>query len=157
MSRVNPARPDREQLIGALIPAVLPRPTPPPAPLPALPPHREPAEGRLLVDAARVDPSGRVWATTLLRALGWTAGRRVDIDIDRSGLALVVRAVPGGKYAIGTRGGLALPAPQRQMAGIDVGATVILVAVPEADTLCVYPVALLGRLLGQVVGDLHGC
>lgn len=155
MSRVNRTRPNGEQLIGALIPAVLPRPTPPPAPLPALPAARQPAHDRLLVDAARVDPSGRVWATTLLCALGWTAGQRVDID--RIGSGLVVRAVPAGRYAVGTRGSLALPPQQRQMAGIDIATTVVLHAMPEAGTLRIYPVAVLGLLLDKLVGDSHGC
>ena len=77
---MNRARPDGEQLIGALIPAVRPRPAPPPAPPPALPTRRAPESRTLLVDAPRVDPTGRVWVSTLVRALGWAVGDRIDVD-----------------------------------------------------------------------------
>jgi hypothetical protein len=42
------------------------------------------------------------------------------------------------------------------MTGIDIAATVILVAAPDTDTLRVYPVAVVRRFLGQLVGDQHG-
>ena len=102
MSRMNRARPDGEQLIGALIPAVRPRPAPPPAPLPALPTRRVSESRTLLVDAARVDPTGRVWASTLLRALAWAAGDRIDVD--HRGTALTVRPALTGAHTVGARG-----------------------------------------------------
>jgi hypothetical protein len=154
MTRMNRRRRDGEQLIGVLIPAVLPRPKPPPAPLPRLPARRDPAERRLLVDAARVDPSGRVWATTVLRALGWTAGHRISID--HSDHALVVRTAAAGHHTVGTRGSLGLPAPQRQMSSIDIATTVILVAAVDADLLLVCPVAVVGPLFAEMYARLLG-
>jgi hypothetical protein len=154
MSRMNRARPDGEQLIGALIPAVRPRPAPPPAPLPALPTRRAPESRTLLVDAARVDPTGRVWVSTLLRALGWAAGDRIDVD--HTGTALIVQTTPTGTHAVGARGSLSLPAPQRALSGIQIAATVILVAAVDANMLLVCPAAVVGPILSTRYAHLLG-
>jgi hypothetical protein len=75
----------REQLIAPLVPSRLdggrpPAPAPPPM-LPALGLPTGSGPGDLLVETARMDRSGRVNARSLLRALGWGPGHRVDIAV----------------------------------------------------------------------------
>ena len=76
MTRMNRTRLDGEQLIGVLIPAVLPRP--PATAGTAARPARSPRAGRRTACSSTPPGSTRpaaIWATTLLRALGWTAGQ----------------------------------------------------------------------------------
>lgn len=147
-----------EQLIGVLLAAVIVRPTPPPAPLPTLPSPRLADRRRLLIDAARVDPSGRLWITTLLRALHWDAGHRIGIQ--RSDQVLVVRAAAGGDHSVGAGGSLALPAAHRRMSGIDTATTVLLAADVNEKTLLVCPVNVIGSYINDLytrtVGEPHG-
>jgi len=42
--------------------------------------------------------------------------------------ALVVRTAAAGNHTVGARGNISLPAPHRQMSGIDIATTVILIA-----------------------------
>lgn len=85
-THTRPPRPDRapEQLISALLPDITARrPAPPPVSLAALPapsPTRIDAPGAVLLGTAHVDRSGRFHERTLLRALGWEPGRRLDLD-----------------------------------------------------------------------------
>ena len=157
MTDMHPARhrPGGEQLIGVLIPAVIARPQPPPAPLPTLPSPRRPGPKSLLIDAVRVDPSGRIWAITLLRALPWDTGHRIDIDY-RDGVLVLRSAVDGG-HAVGARGSLALPVPTRQICGIDTGTTVLLLAAAETSTMVICPATItvdhLTALFDQVAGE----
>ena len=47
----------------------------------------------LLLEVARLDRSGRLSARGLLRALGWRAGHRVDIDVVDAAIAITSAAV----------------------------------------------------------------
>lgn len=145
--RMNRTRnlPRSEQLIGMLIPAVIPRPQPSPAPMPRLPASRPPRIDTLRVDAARVDPSGRICATSLLPDLGWNAGQMIDIGLHDP--YLLVRTTAHGTVTVGVRGSIGLPAAQRQMCGIDIAATVILAADLSTAFLRIYPAAVVARLL----------
>lgn len=115
-------RPERtgaqdEEIIDSLVLNPLPGRSPPePAPLPALPPLRLPTDAdprSLLLDMARLDRSGRVYARALLKALGWPAGHGIDIDVVAG--ALVVGSSATGRHAVGSRGGIRLPAAARRM------------------------------------------
>jgi len=71
--RCDPVIPPQtgERLIGVLIPPTIPRRPPPPQPMTALPARRHPSElGQILLDVARLDPSGRLSTRALVRALG---------------------------------------------------------------------------------------
>ena len=89
------------------------------------------------LDAAQVDPSGRIHIRRLIDALGWRPGQQVSLDVIDG--IVVIRLDPAGRSALGTRGTLVLPAAIRQMAGIDRGATVIAAADPAVPALFVHP------------------
>jgi hypothetical protein len=139
-----------ERLIGMVVPRPLPRPAPPPAILPVLPTRHLPADPHaVLLDVARLDRSGRLSARTLLGALDWLPGHRLDIDVCDA--AIVVTASAAGRHAVDRRGDLALPAAARNMCGIGSDQPVVLAAYPAAGVLVVHPAATLARLLA----DLH--
>lgn len=150
---VEPAVVRPEQLIGTLIPPVARRCVPPvPLGVPMLPRLSVP-EGRselLLVDAARLDASGRFFARMLLKALAWSPGDRVDLRVGVE--AVVIGSCAAGRQAVGSRGELFLPVAVRMLVGLDVEAQVILVAVPGQSLLVVHPPALIERLLTEYYG-----
>jgi hypothetical protein len=149
-----------ERLVGALIPRPLPRRATPPAPMPALPtPRLVPDPDGWVLDVARLDRSGRLFARRLLTALGWPAGHHIDITVDAG--ALLINSGATGRHAVGARGVLAIPSAVRAMVGIDADHPVLLAAHPSSDLLVVYPAQVLARLLATVhggfVGGRDGC
>jgi hypothetical protein len=143
------ARPER--LIGALVPPSTRRSTPPvPLEMPALPRLELPPDAQaepLLLDVARLDASGRFCSRSLLTALAWAPGRRVDLKIGVE--AVVIGTCGAGRQTVGSRGELTLPISARTLAGLDADAQVVLVAVPTRDLLIVHPPALIARLLAE--------
>ena len=147
------ARPER--LIGALVPPATRRSTPPvPLGVPALPRLALPADDAraepLLLDVARLDGSGRFCSRSLLTALAWLPGHRIDLNIGVE--AVVILTCEAGRHAVGSRGELTLPVAARTLAGLDAAARVVLVAVPARDLLIVHPPALVARLLAEHYG-----
>jgi hypothetical protein len=139
-----------EQLIGMVVPRPLPRPVPPPTVLPVLPTRHLPADpDSVLLDVARLDRSGRLSARSLLRALGWASGHRVDIDVCDA--AIAVTASVTGRHSVDRRGDLALPAAARHLCATSAGQPVVLAAYPSAGLIVVHPAATVARLLA----DLH--
>jgi hypothetical protein len=138
-----------ERLIGALIPPPTRRSAPPgPVEVPALPRLRLPADAwsePFLLDAVRLDASGRFCSRLLLAALAWAPGHRVDLRVGVD--AVVIGSCAVGRQAVGNRGELTLPVSARMLAGFDAVAGVVLVAVPTRDSLIVHPPALVARLL----------
>lgn len=138
-----------ERLIGALVPTSIARPRPVPAPLPTLPTLNLPtATGAddLLLGVARFDHSGRVSARSLLRALGWRPGHRVDVGVVDG--ALVIGSLATGQHIVGSRGELSLPTAARQMCGIVPG--------PPQDLLVIHPASTVARLLSEFHTRLAG-
>jgi hypothetical protein len=105
--------------------------------------------GDLLVEAARLDASGRLTAKALLRGLGWGPGQRVDMAVTDG--VLIVGSAPAGLHVVGDRGELGLPAAARRMCGITPGPPVLLVAALPRDVLIVHP----AHLIGQVLADWY--
>jgi bifunctional DNA-binding transcriptional regulator/antitoxin component of YhaV-PrlF toxin-antitoxin module len=150
----SPPRRSDEQLIGALIPTPLDRPQPTPAPLPALPARRTPGDGSLRLDTATVDPSGRICVRVLLEALGWQPRHPLALDVVDG--IVVVQPAAAGRHLVGARGTFALPSAVRHMAGIDLGATVIVAADLAAQTLFVHPEAVVARILADLHARIEG-
>lgn len=139
-----------EQLIGALVPSATRRSAPPvPLGLPALPRLSLPADAfeSFLLDVARVDASGRFCARSLLAALAWTPGHRVDLRVGAD--VVVIGSSLQGRQTVGSRSELTLPVAARTLAGLDAQALVVLVAVPTRDLLIVHPPQLISRLLAE--------
>ncbi|WP_405098225.1 hypothetical protein [Micromonospora sp. NBC_01412] len=102
MSRGSPRhrRPD-EQLVEALVPTPLPVASPEPAPLPTLPAPAARSGDGVLFDVARPDAVGRVTARALLRALGWTPGLALHVDVVTG--AILITPAADGAYVVGSR------------------------------------------------------
>ncbi|MEQ4306294.1 hypothetical protein ABNF97_33775 [Plantactinospora sp. B6F1] len=102
-----------------------------------------------MIGMARPDRSGRVTERSLLGALRWPAGLRIDIH-PHSGMVLVASAQVG-QHVVGSRGELPLPASVRQMCAIVPGQPLLLAALVAHDLLVIHPASTVMRLLA----DLH--
>ncbi|GFJ93366.1 hypothetical protein [Phytohabitans rumicis] len=98
----------------------------------------------------RLDASGRFCSRFLLRVLAWAPGHRVDLRVGVD--AVVIASCAAGRQAVGSRGELTLPVSARILAGLDMQARVVLVAVPAQDLLIVHPPVLVARLLAGHYG-----
>jgi hypothetical protein len=148
--RRQPAQeaPRRERLLAAVIPVPLQRPIPrTPQPLPELPaPHLPATEPEMLMlGMAHLDGSGRIHDRTILTALDWHPGQRVDITSMYD--TIVVHGASTGLHIIGARGDLTLPAAARTLCGIPAGSRVVLAAIPSENLLLVHPPATIASLL----------
>ena len=132
-----------ESPIALLIPPELPAPAPGPGPGLAVPmlaiESHDSSVGVLSLGTAVVDRSGRVRDRTLLTALGWAEGTRLEIRM-APGTAVLCRSADGA-FQIDSRDQVVLPAATRALLGIRPGQRVVLVAMPEADLLLVHPAA----------------
>jgi hypothetical protein len=107
-----------ELLVDPVVPPPMPRLAPLPVELPRLSRVRpsQPEEHPLL-GIARPDPSGRLSARGLLRALNWGRGHRLGLDIVDG--AIVMFSSAAGPHTVADRGELVLPASARRMADIE--------------------------------------
>ncbi len=88
---------------------------------------------------------GRVTAQHLLHAMGSAPGHRLDIQQCHG--MLVITTAEDGRYQVGCRGELPLPASARQMCQIEPGQPVLLAAFIRHELLVVHPVSTVARLL----------
>lgn len=100
-----------------------------------------------MVQTARIDRSGRVFARHVLHALGWGRGHRIDISVV-GGVALIGSAAAGGRM-VGSRGEVSLPAAACRMCGITPGPPVLLAASVSQGVLMVHPVHVVAKLLAD--------
>ncbi|SCF23138.1 hypothetical protein GA0070618_4259 [Micromonospora echinospora] len=148
LGRSRPRQPD-EQFVEALVPIPLPVASPEPAPLPTLPALAAGIGDGVLFDVGRPDAAGRVTARALLRALGWTPGLTLHVDVV-TGAILITPAVDGA-HVVGTREELPLPAAARHLCGIATGEPVLLAALPRQNRILVHP----SHTITAVLADLH--
>lgn len=113
-------------------------------PLPDLPARRTAA---FVYGMAAVDCRGRIADQTVLRALGWSPGTRVDIRQARG--VLMTRAEAGGEIGVSSQGHLRLPAAVRHWCGLTPGDRVLLAADPTRGRLVVHSPAALDVLIAQ--------
>ncbi|MFV2104720.1 hypothetical protein [Micromonospora sp. LOL_024] len=139
-----------EHLVEALVPAPLPVASPEPAPLPRLPPAGR-TGGGVLFDVARPDAAGRVTARLLLRALGWTPGLTLHVDVVTGDSAVVITPAADGAHVVGTREELPLPAAARHLCGIPTGEPVLLAALRRQNRIVVHP----SHTITVLLADLH--
>jgi hypothetical protein len=146
----KPASAVQEQLIGALLPDVHAEPPPhSPAPLPTLPAPAPPTSSAddLLVGMARIDRSGRLHERRLLRALCWSPGQHLVLDVVHG--LIIAQAAPTGPHVLDSRGALHLPAAARRMCGISADPLVVLAASAPEQTLLLHPAGIVARLLAS--------
>lgn len=103
---------------------------------------------------AAVDDRGRVADHTVVRALGWGSGIRLEIR-EIGGLVLV-RADRQGVFSMTGQGHLRLPAMVRHWCGLVPGDRVLLAADPDQRLLVVHPPAALDAMVSQFHADVLG-
>ena len=96
---------------------------------------------------ATIDCNGRVAEATVLAALGWVPGTRLNIRV-RGGLILVT-ADPDAVFRLTQPGRLRLPATVRHWCHLTPGSRLLLVAEPDLARLVVHPPAALHTMLTQ--------
>ena len=97
---------------------------------------------------ARIDRSGRLSDQSIIETLGWTASDTLSLSTTGSGTG-VFRRTTDGWYRLTRRREIHLPAPMRARCGINRGDRLLLAAQQAADTLVVYTMPELERLLSS--------
>lgn len=95
---------------------------------------------------AAVDERGRIAEHSVVDALGWCAGQRLQVGM-LSAAALMVRADPGGLYTLARRGHIPLPLSARRWCHLQAADRVLLAATPEHDLLVIYTMAALEAMV----------
>ncbi len=103
---------------------------------------------------ATIDCNGRLAETTVVRALGWAPGTRLDIH-ERGGLVLVV-ADRQGVFTLTGQGYVRLPATVRHWCTLVPGDRVLLAADPDQGLLVVHPPAALDAMITQFHASVLG-
>lgn len=103
--------------------------------------------GATLCGTAAIDCNGRVVEATVLAALGWSPGTRLDIRV--CGGLVLVTADEQAVFQLTRPGQLRLPAPVRHRCALVPGCRVLLVADPAAARLVVHPPAALHTMINQ--------
>jgi hypothetical protein len=93
----------------------------------------------------RMDESGRVADRTMISALGWQPGDRLNV----TGAAGVVVACrdPGGMVTMPAKPYLVIPAALRRRCGLRPGDRVLLAVFPDRDALAAYSFAVVDQAL----------
>jgi hypothetical protein len=103
---------------------------------------------------ATVDCRGRVADHTVLRALGWVAGTRLDMR--ESGGLILVTAHRQGVFSVTSQGHLRLSATVRHWCGLAAGDRVLLAGDPAEGLLVVHPPAALDAMTTQFHAGVLG-
>ena len=103
---------------------------------------------------AAIDCNGRVADNTVIRALRWAPGTRLDIR--ESGGLVLVRADQQGVFCTSGQGYLRLPAAVRHWCGLRPGDRVLLAADADHGLLVVHPPAALDAMVTQFHADVLG-
>jgi bifunctional DNA-binding transcriptional regulator/antitoxin component of YhaV-PrlF toxin-antitoxin module len=101
-----------------------------------------------------VDKSGRVADRSIVRAIGWAPGTRLDIR-EQAG-TIVARPAADGVHSIDDRGHLHLPLAVRRWCRLTAGDRVLLAVDPATGVLVAHPLAVLDRLLADVHAAVAG-
>jgi hypothetical protein len=116
-----------------------------PLPLPPAPPV---VRGSSTVfGVATLDCNGRLAEGSMVAALGWGVGTRLDIRV-LAGLVLIA-ADPHAVFRMTRAGQLRIPASVRDWCGLTPGQRVLLTADLDAAVLVVHPPAALAAMVSQ--------
>jgi bifunctional DNA-binding transcriptional regulator/antitoxin component of YhaV-PrlF toxin-antitoxin module len=100
-----------------------------------------------IVGVATPDVRGRLAEATVVRALGWDVGTRLDIRV-RAGLVLIT-ADPHAVFRVTQPGQVRIPAGARDWCDLTAGHRVLLIADLDAGLLVVHPPAALTAMISQ--------
>lgn len=98
-----------------------------------------------------VDASGRLADRRPLQALGWCAGRAVDVT--GRDTAITAAARRGGRCTISRSGHLVLPASVRRTCGIGPGHRLLVLAYPDRALLMTYTMSALELMVSRYIGE----
>jgi hypothetical protein len=106
----------------------------PPLPLAPLPEGRQRSWPYTV---STIDNRGRVADASVVRALGWAAGARLNVR--EQGLLVVASLDDQGVFQIGTSGHLVIPVAVRRWCGLRPGDRVLLAGDPDRGLIVVHP------------------
>jgi hypothetical protein len=124
-----------------------------PLPVPVLNPDASRAADTVYA-VSTVDKSGRVADRSIVRALAWRPGTRLDIR-EQAG-TVVVRPAADAVHCIDDRGHLHLPLAVRRWCRLAAGDRVLCAADRAAGVLVVLPCGVLDRLLAGTLAAVAG-
>ena len=142
-----------EQLTAALIPpagrmagrgGARGRPVPVPLPL-AVPPDSPAPPSEFVYGMGRVDASGRVGDSQVMRALGWQAGERLTITAANG--VVLARRDPAGLHVVGDSAHLTFPAVLRRRYGLAPGTRVLLAGRADGKVLAACAMAVVDQVI----------
>jgi hypothetical protein len=93
----------------------------------------------------RIDASGRIADRAVISALGWQGGDLLTLTADAG--VVTARRDPGGMITLPARAYIAIPAALRRRCDLLPGDRVLLAAVPSADTLTAYSLAVVDQAI----------
>jgi len=137
-----------QNIVAALgLPDLSEAPSEPFRPLPLLDLHRLSRDTTVLYDVGRVDASGRVTNTDLVRALGWQAGDKLEVVTALGGI--VILASPDGLFSVPHKPRIVIPAAARRLHGISPGDHVLLAAAPEFGIVIIHTRQAMNEMLAR--------
>jgi bifunctional DNA-binding transcriptional regulator/antitoxin component of YhaV-PrlF toxin-antitoxin module len=116
-------------------------------PLPLLDLHRLSRDTTVLYDVGRVDASGRVTNTNLVRSLGWQAGDKLEVVTALGGI--VILASPDGLFSVPHKPRIVIPAAARRLHDIGPGDHVLLAAAPEFGIVIIHTRQTMNEMLAR--------
>jgi hypothetical protein len=94
-----------------------------------------------------VDNRGRFTDQSMVRALGWSPGQRLDIGVSCG--AVLVQPHDDGLFTLNPRGHVPFPVAVRRWCAVSPGDRVLLAAAPEHGVLVVHTMAALDAMLAR--------
>lgn len=113
-----------------------------------------PQQGSMVCRIASVDARGRVAEQSVVRALGWVEGQRLDIRV-ASGV-IVVRADIAGVFMLARRCHVPIPAAVRRWCALSAGDRVLLAVDMGRGVLLLHTMAALEAMLRAQYAVLWG-
>jgi bifunctional DNA-binding transcriptional regulator/antitoxin component of YhaV-PrlF toxin-antitoxin module len=101
-----------------------------------------------------VDERGRFTDQSIVRALGWGPGDRLDIGVSCG--AVVIRTSAEGVFALNARGHVPVPVAVRRWCAVRTGDRVLLAAAPEHGVLVVHTMAALDAMVERYHAAMAG-
>lgn len=114
-------------------------------PLPAVELAALARQPELLCRIASVDSQGRVADQSVVRALGWSAGQRLDIRVISG--SIVIRADAAGVFTLARRCHVPIPATVRRWCALGPRERVLLAVAPAQGALIIHTMATLEEML----------
>ncbi|MGW1680066.1 hypothetical protein [Saccharopolyspora sp. NPDC002376] len=105
-----------------------------------------PGETTMLYRIAAIDERGRVAERSVIHALGWGPGERLQFGLI-SNTAIAVQPDSGGVFSLARRSHLPIPVTARRWCGLQAGDRVLLATAPDHGVLVVYTMSALDTMV----------